>query len=99
MPPPDTVIAPPIGLDSSHTATCGRCREMVYFVAGVIGPERWRHVATNQAACDPRCKHCGAPGEIQVGSHDMDGGQVPVFRHSHWECGTCARRTLRIQHT
>lgn len=86
-------------IDRSNVAECSRCHAQVYFVEGVRGPERWRHVQTDDWVCDPRCQKCGQPGVFQIGRYDMDSGQRPEFRFDHWECGDCARGQLRIEHT
>lgn len=80
---------------------CDRCREPVYFVEGLRGPERWKHVKTHDHVCRPACALCGGEGRVQIGRWDVDGGQVPVFRLDHWECVACAAKNpdLRIDHT
>ena len=78
--------------------TCPRCRQPLAFVEGVVGPSRWRHTATDQVFCDPRCRHCGQPASIRVGHASVDGAGDPTFVLSHWECVTCAKRELRIEH-
>jgi hypothetical protein len=79
-------------------AQCPRCGESLYFVEGVRGPARWRHARTDAVECHPLCKHCGQPGIYQIGQPDVDGCQWPVFRLSHWECASCAKGKLRIEH-
>jgi len=79
-------------------ARCSDCGEDLYFVEGVIGPARWRHVRTDAHACAPLCAVCGAAGEIKIGRSDLDGGQRPCFVLHHWECAACAQHTCRIEY-
>lgn len=76
---------------------CHRCAEPVYFVDGIVGPDRWHHVRTQSPVCAPRCQHCGAPADVKIGASSLDGGGMPCFVLHHWECGPCAQKQLRIE--
>lgn len=78
-------------------ARCGECGEDVYFVEGLRGPQRWKHCRTGDWQCQPICATCGQPGIIRIGRHDMGGDGFPAFILDHWECGSCARQTCRIE--
>lgn len=69
---------------------CGRCYEPVYFVVGLIGPARWKHVRTDDHECSPICQQCGHKAEHKVYKY----GQF-----THWECQNCSEKILRIERT
>jgi hypothetical protein len=84
---------------AQHTSTCANCGEIKYFVEGVRGPERWRHIRTNLVECEPVCAKCGARGVFKIGTHAAGGDGFNTFHFDHWECGDCASKTCRIEWT
>lgn len=75
---------------------CGRCGEGVYFVEGVVGPERWQHCRTNQSRCAPICAECGEPAAFQIGGDYVGGDGAFGFRRSKWVCRAHAGNQLYI---
>jgi hypothetical protein len=88
---PSTTIAP-----REAECNCHRCGEGVYFVEGVVGPDRWRHVRTHQSRCAPICTTCSAPATVQIG-HDASAGDGTFgFRRLEWRCAAHSHGQLHI---
>lgn len=77
---------------------CNQCGAGLYFVEGVKGPARWRHVLTDAVDCRIVCEKCGAAGTTRVGYGTVDGGGLPIFLTKYFLCDRCAGKTLRIEH-
>lgn len=75
---------------------CDRCGEGVYVVAGVGGPDRWRHVRTQLPRCAPICAECGEPAAFQIGADYVGGDGAFGFRRLKWVCVTHASGQLHI---
>lgn len=78
---------------------CSHCGEGVYYVPGIVGPQRWRHVRTDDWRCAPVCGRCGEPATHRIGGDNLDGGQVPGFVTKDWRCSGCLRGQLLIERT
>jgi hypothetical protein len=77
---------------------CNRCGAGLYFVEGVKGAARWRHVLTDAVECSFVCKTCGAKGTTQVGYGTVDGGGMPIFLTKYFLCDACAGKKCLIEH-
>lgn len=75
---------------SENRVLCSRCYEPVYFVAGLVGPARWKHARTHDHNCSPLCRDCGQPARHKV---------LKYGYFSHWECDPCSSKTFRIERT
>ncbi len=92
--------------DQAHTSAapvtreaecaCHRCGEGLYFVEGVKGPERWRHVRTDQSRCAPICSECSAPATFQIGTDAISGHGSFGFRRLEWRCAEHTRGQMYI---
>jgi hypothetical protein len=90
-PPREADVCPGCeGSGECSCTRCPRCYEPVYFVDGLRGQERWKHVATGSHVCAPTCKACGQPARHKV---------LKYGQFSHWECEICSSKVLRIEVT
>jgi hypothetical protein len=71
---------------------CHNCGEGLYFVEGVYGPARWRHVRTETVDCRPVCQQCGQMGTEKVGRATQGGDGFPTFITEYFLCAPCADR-------
>lgn len=90
---------PPSRDPREQECVCRDCGEGLYFVEGVVGKARWRHVRTGSPICLPRCRECDQPASKRIGVDRMGGDGFLQFVTKFWLCETCARGRLFIERT
>jgi hypothetical protein len=77
---------------------CSTCGAGLYFVDGIKGPARWRHVLTDAVECSIVCEKCGEKGTVRVGYGTVDGGGMPIFLTKYFLCDACAGKKCLIEY-
>jgi len=93
-PAPRHLLAKPMSPD----CVCHKCREGIYYVEGVSGPERWKHFRTDSYRCAPICSQCGLPATVRIGAPTMSGDGSVNFKTLRHLCRACDTG-FHIDHT